>query len=170
MNIKSNHHYYTLYLEHLGGLIPLLNARKSSKPNSDFSIFHPFLSVNKSKAKKQLKPELNNETHSSINSSIRSRAANLNASSIESLSSNSFSSRSLSSPCSSLCSLNSNGSTPSHSTKLISAAKNKRFTTRISTKTPKPQNPLTSEMRERQIKGTPLLYYQIKINRNKNDE
>jgi hypothetical protein len=50
MNIKSNQDYYTLYFEHLGGLIPLLNARKSSKLKPEFSIFDPFLSVNKTQA------------------------------------------------------------------------------------------------------------------------
>ena len=167
MNIKSNHDYYTLYLEYLGGLIPLLSARKSSKLKPDFSIFDPFLSVNKSKPKKrplktqlqpksfrmlactQGEPELNNnETHSSgYNSSTNSKQQHENASSKESLcslepSSNSLSSLSspslsLSSSCSSLCSLDSkrSDSKRSHTTKLIAAAKNKRFSKRISTKT-----------------------------------
>jgi hypothetical protein len=42
-NVKSSHDYYTLYLEYLGGLIPLLSARKSSKLKPDFVIFDPYL-------------------------------------------------------------------------------------------------------------------------------
>ena len=47
---ESNQDYYTLYFEHLGGLIPLLNARKSSKLKTEFSIFDPCLFVNKTQA------------------------------------------------------------------------------------------------------------------------
>lgn len=67
-NIKSSHDYYTLYLEYLGGLIPLLSARKSSKLKPDFVIYDPYLTrkkkVNKrrkqeeSKKMKQIKEEV----------------------------------------------------------------------------------------------------------------
>jgi len=40
---KSFDDYYVLYLEYLGGLIPLLTARKSSKLKPNFVIFDPFL-------------------------------------------------------------------------------------------------------------------------------
>lgn len=33
--------YYTLYLEHLGGLIPLLKGKRASKLHPDFVIFDP---------------------------------------------------------------------------------------------------------------------------------
>jgi hypothetical protein len=42
---KNNYEYYTLYLEYLGGLIPLLSARKSSKLKPNFVIFDPILSI-----------------------------------------------------------------------------------------------------------------------------
>lgn len=44
MDIKSSYDYYTLYYEYLGGLIPLLSARKSSKVKPEFVIFDPFMS------------------------------------------------------------------------------------------------------------------------------
>ena len=47
--MKNNQEYYTLYLEYLGGLIPLLSARKSSKLKPDFVIFDPFLTQSKKK-------------------------------------------------------------------------------------------------------------------------
>ena len=42
-------------MEYLGGLIPLLSARKSSKLKPDFVIFDPYLSRNK-KAKSSKNP------------------------------------------------------------------------------------------------------------------
>lgn len=41
---KNNKDYFVLYLEYLGGLIPLLTARRSSKLKPNFSIFDPSLS------------------------------------------------------------------------------------------------------------------------------
>jgi hypothetical protein len=41
---KKNKDYFVLYLEYLGGLIPLLTARKSSKLKPNFTIFDPSLS------------------------------------------------------------------------------------------------------------------------------
>jgi hypothetical protein len=51
-NVKSSHDYYTLYLEYLGGLIPLLSARKSSKLKPDFVIFDPYLMRKRKDTKK----------------------------------------------------------------------------------------------------------------------
>ena len=39
---SSSEEFYTLYLEYLGGLIPLLTARKASKVKPDFVILDPF--------------------------------------------------------------------------------------------------------------------------------
>lgn len=50
---KNYDDYYVLYLEYLGGLIPLLTARKSSKLKPNFVIFDPFL-ITKTKQKKTL--------------------------------------------------------------------------------------------------------------------
>ena len=65
-NVKSSHEYYTLYLEYLGGLIPLLSARKSSKLKPDFVIFDPYLTrkkkINNKKKSKKLVDELDDES------------------------------------------------------------------------------------------------------------
>ena len=52
---KNNYEYYTLYLEYLGGLIPLLSARSSSKLKPNFVIFDPILT--KVKFNKTAKPK-----------------------------------------------------------------------------------------------------------------
>lgn len=56
LNIDNKNYddYYVLYLEYLGGLIPLLTARKSSKLRPNFVIFDPFL-ITKTKQKNKLK-------------------------------------------------------------------------------------------------------------------
>ena len=41
---KNSKNYYVLYLEYLGGLIPLLTARKTSKIKPNFIIFDPYFS------------------------------------------------------------------------------------------------------------------------------
>ena len=53
MKIGKKQDYYILYLEYLGGLIPLLTAKKSSKFKPDFIIFDPFLGVNKTDISKK---------------------------------------------------------------------------------------------------------------------
>ncbi|CAF0825138.1 unnamed protein product [Brachionus calyciflorus] len=57
MNIKSNHDYFILYLEYLGGLVPLLSAKKISKLKPDFVIFDPYLNF-RNKAKSNLETKV----------------------------------------------------------------------------------------------------------------
>lgn len=47
INIKNNRDYYILYLEFIGGLIPLLSAKKVSKLKPDFVIYEPSFTLNK---------------------------------------------------------------------------------------------------------------------------
>lgn len=68
MKISNKHDYYVLYLEYLGGLIPLLIARKSSNLKPDFVIFDPFLGVKKQK-KSTLKSATPDVSKSLCNSS-----------------------------------------------------------------------------------------------------
>ncbi len=72
IDIKSSYDYYILYLEFLGGLIPLLSARKSSKVKPEFVIFDPFLArpmhkINE-KSSKQAKKQGTNENGSKTQS------------------------------------------------------------------------------------------------------
>ncbi|RNA15944.1 tubby-related 4 isoform X1, partial [Brachionus plicatilis] len=50
INIKNNRDYYILYLEFIGGLIPLLSAKKISKIKPDFVIYEPSFTLNKNKS------------------------------------------------------------------------------------------------------------------------
>ncbi len=92
IKIGSKHDYYVLYLEYLGGFIPLLTARKSSKLKPDFVVFDPFLGVNKplsrqvmrvnrSKTEEKYKVEEMNQKSSGYSSS--EGASPLNNSSVE---------------------------------------------------------------------------------------
>lgn len=52
VKVNSKYDYFVLYLEYLGGLIPLLTAKKSSKLKPDFVVFDPFLGCDKLNKKK----------------------------------------------------------------------------------------------------------------------
>jgi len=56
MKTESKYEYYVLYLEYLGGFIPLLTARKSSKLKPDFVVFDPFLGVKRHTSKHPRRP------------------------------------------------------------------------------------------------------------------
>lgn len=60
INIKNNRDYYILYLEFIGGLIPLLSAKKISKLKPDFVIYEPSFTLNKNKPLWNSKSNQNN--------------------------------------------------------------------------------------------------------------
>jgi hypothetical protein len=73
IDLKSRYDYYILYMEYLGGLVPLLSARKSSKIKPEFVIFDSFISEHKTdqstsnttylRKHKELTNKKNNETY-----------------------------------------------------------------------------------------------------------
>ena len=60
VKVSSKCDFYVLYLEYLGGLIPLLSAKKSSRLKPDFVIFDPFLGFDRF-ARKSKRSGLTNE-------------------------------------------------------------------------------------------------------------